>query len=383
MNYYTKGIQGENSMEKVAKDKMNRYIHIDMLKFLAIMFVLFYHGNIQPINFESNPSFRTYFNYYIMAIFSTGVPLFFLVNGYLLFNKSLHMRRHCEKIVKYIGITLIWAVITVCVLMPIKGEWLSFVDFCRVIWEWRQGWINHLWFMGALVGIYLFFPLLKIVFDYNKKYFLYFICVCAVMTFGNDLLNMLFNVLSWLANGEYIVEINCFSIFNPFREIKGWTVVYFCCGGLLGYYNEEIIRYFNSRKKTVNIVLAIVMLFSCVGLWLYSILVSVLSGQRQDIVWYGYDTIFTLMNVFSIYLISLNYAKRFIGQALFIEEVSKNTLGIYFLHEIFIHLTISYVLSIEISRNIIGNGIYVIFIEALCLITIYLLKKIPLLKRLL
>lgn len=91
----------------------------------------------------------------------------------------------------------------------------------------------HLWYMGALVCIYILFPLLKVVFDNSRKVFIYFTVVCAILTFGNELINHFITILLNTAGlYEGIIDVNWFNDFNPFRNIFGYAFVYFCVGGL-------------------------------------------------------------------------------------------------------------------------------------------------------
>ena len=59
-----------------------RFENIDLLKALAIYFVVIYHFNIIPINVIEPDSCWNYFNYYLKSILSTCVPIFFFVNGW-------------------------------------------------------------------------------------------------------------------------------------------------------------------------------------------------------------------------------------------------------------------------------------------------------------
>ena len=149
-----------------------RLAHIDILEFIAIFFVILYHSTLYSYDFLMECKFTHYVLYYFRTILSTCVPLFFFANGYLLFGKSFALRKHILKMIKLIALTMIWAIITLIFLQPIKQETLSLVEFIKSIWHWKQGWINHLWYMGALICIYVFFPLLKNAYDNNYKVFL-------------------------------------------------------------------------------------------------------------------------------------------------------------------------------------------------------------------
>lgn len=260
--------------------------------------------------------------------------------------------------------------------MPIENNYLSLIDFVIYLLSNYEGLINHLWYMGALICIYIFFPLLKITFDSNKKIFVYFTIICAILTFGNVFIgncaSMMLNVFK-LHNG--IVSSNFFSIFNPFRGINGYTFVYFCVGGL-AYELKEKIEKINKKKRILTA--TSILVFSCLGLFITGILLSNISGMIWDVVWYGYDTIFTFINVVMIFVLCLSYK----GENKLIRSISSNTLGIYFMHVIFIRLTNKYVVQIPIIATFFGCIVYAFIIMIICLIITKLLLKIPLLKEL-
>lgn len=60
------------------------------------MELFFYHGAIPwlPVLTDTPMS---YVNYFIMAILSMSVPVFFFVNGFLIFGKNFDMKRHIKK----------------------------------------------------------------------------------------------------------------------------------------------------------------------------------------------------------------------------------------------------------------------------------------------
>lgn len=123
--------------------------------------------------------------------------------------------------------------ITLLFLKPIECDFSSVQETVVYFWTWVQEWFIHLWYMGALVCIYILFPLLKVVFDNSRKVFIYFTVVCAILTFGNELINHFITILLNTAGlYEGIIDVNWFNDFNPFRNIFGYAFVYFCVGGL-------------------------------------------------------------------------------------------------------------------------------------------------------
>ena len=78
------------------KSNKKRYSYLDLLKCIAMYGVVFYHGAIPwlPVLTDTPMS---YVNYFIMAILSMSVPVFFFVNGFLMFGKNFDMKRHIKK----------------------------------------------------------------------------------------------------------------------------------------------------------------------------------------------------------------------------------------------------------------------------------------------
>lgn len=134
-----------------------RLTFIDLLEVIATLFVLLYHSSLYSCDFLSDASLGRYFLYYSRTILSTCVPLFFFANGYLLFGRDFDLRKHILKMAKLVFITAIWGIITLLLLQIIRHEYFSLKDLLISLWNWKQGWINHLWYMGALVCIYVFF----------------------------------------------------------------------------------------------------------------------------------------------------------------------------------------------------------------------------------
>lgn len=119
-------------------------------------------------------------------------------------------------------------------------------------------------------------------------------------------------------------------------------------------------------------------LFNCLGLFCVGVIYSKGSGSVWDVVWNGYDSIFTLANVLCIFILCLNYRSN----NYLITQVSMNTLGIYFIHLLIISLAKPYFSKMHIPCNIFINILYTLSVLYLSLGLTLCLKKIPLLKKL-
>ena len=361
-----------------------------MMECLAILFVIIYHSLIfrwNILTIESTERYiYIYMNYIARAILSVCVPLFFFANGYLLFNKDFNLNKHIVRTCRKVIQTLIWGIISLLILERIKNESLSFPDFFRALWEWKLGWINHLWFMGALVCLYIFFPVLKCAFDYDKKIFTFFVIICAIFTFGNKLLNavvfLIYNALHIKDFAGFNISLfenyNLFNFFNPFRGIYGYPFVYFCVGGLAPHFTRKILQI---RRIRLISVCGICLMTLGLGLW--GIYRTKTSGNAWDVVWSGYDTIFSFFNVIFIYILCVSHDWHRSKLKRWLRVISSETLGIYFIHMFIIRLSKEWVMSrLPFMCNIAGNTVYAMIIIFLSLLIVITIEEIPIIKEL-
>lgn len=176
--------------------------------------------------------------------------------------------------------------------------------------------------------------------------------------------------LFFFANGYLLLNRD----FNPFRGIYGYAFVYFCIGGITDDIKNKL-GFLN--KIWVNIA---IILMSMLGLFSVGVALSNITNKSWDVVWYGYDTIFTFINVFCIFSLCTKYKGK---ENLFrkvITLVSTNTLGVYFIYVLFNQLLIPYVREFALMSNILGNVIYTLVILFASLVSVVIIKKIPLLK---
>lgn len=354
---------------------MKRDTSIDLLKSIAIMFVVLYHSNLFSSNFLDNDSCLFYIRYYIKTLLSSCVPLFFIANGYLLLSKPLQLKKHIRKIIHFMTITVIWSFLLVVLIMPIEHEAYSLSGIFNAIIQMRVGWTNHLWFMGALVCLYYFFPLIKIVYDSNKLVFYYFTVICVILSFGNSLLNegaTLFSSILLKKNTVYY-NSNFFLFFNPFN-VHAESFAYFCIGGVLFSIKDRLHNITVCRHIVYSVFLIIL---GSTILFVIGVYNSKLSNAIFDIVFNSYSTVFTLFISLGIWSLCLLYQK----DIYIIREISCNTLGIYMFHVIIINLTKPYFIQFPLCRTLSFNIAYTIAILLICLFISKGLKTIPFISR--
>ena len=372
---------------QIRKSDEKRLCYIDLLESVAIFFVISYHCTNYNYLFL-NGGFELssfYFRYFLRTVLSCGVPLFFFANGYLLLNREMNLQKHVKKIFKFTVLTVLWGIITLFALLMIKNERESVKDFFQDVWYCKPDWISHLWFLQTMVIIYLFFPIIKAAYDNNRKAFNFFAVAVAILTFGNTALNLLLSAFSpFLPIENKVYDIGWFNNFSPFSNIYGnsftyycgYSFVYFCIGGLAYEYKEKI-KFLQKVRINISI-----MLLSMFGLFVTGVAMSHIQQKIWDVVWEGYDTIFTFINTLCIFFLCLKYQGKnnILRKVLYI--ISSSTLGIYLIHVLFVECFRQYEDKFENWGNIGGNIIFTVAILLASLICVLILKKIPLLRRL-
>lgn len=312
--------------------KKERFDNIDLLKTVAIFGVIVIHCFSLSIDFWKIPSAASYLNYFFRTVLALCVPVFFICNGYLLFSQELDLRKHIKKTVRCLVLTYIWGILTILFLMPLKNTTLSVGEMITMLREWQDGWVNHLWFMGALVRIYIIFPVLKLASKQNAKILLYYVITVMIFVTINKGLE------SVMLIEEENAWLRSFEIFDAYSGAFDWTYVYFGVGGILYFYQSKIKEFISRSPVKVNIACMAVIVISCGLLFGCGVFLSKVTGSHWDVVWDGYDMPFTFFAAVSAFLLSLNYKKK--KENLFswiIQKVSVNTLGIYFVHMIVGH----------------------------------------------
>lgn len=89
-----------------------RSLYIDYIKALGIILVILYHCQYVPFD-----------SMLVHGIYAMCVPLFFMVNGYLMLRKERSISALLKKNLKILIVMLAWAFISTAVYMWANGEW--------------------------------------------------------------------------------------------------------------------------------------------------------------------------------------------------------------------------------------------------------------------
>ena len=352
-----------------------RFFHIDMLEALAIFFVVFYHNTTYKYNFldMTNPfgiSYIYYIRYFVRTIISTCVPLFFFCNGYLLFSKTYSLSKHINRVIRLVLLTFT-GLILCPIYMIISGVPLEtkviLLNWLNMDKEWSM---NRYWFIGALVCIYIFFPALKSLYNHDENSFNILTATMFLLTFGVRFINV-----SLAIANTYIevipsnINYKMIDMFIPIRKY-GFSFVYFCLGGITFKLESTILQISKAKR---NIGAIITTIAACIGLFIVGIYNSKnITHTPWDVVWEGYDTILTLLNVISLYILSLNVT----SENKLITHISSSTLWIYLFHGLIIRATQPTFKHFPMYSTITFSAFYAAFVVIVCMMMRNLLRKI-------
>lgn len=352
--------------------KLNNHInYFDILKTLSIICVIYLHYPWISTSSFSNVS---------MLISLIAVPIFFMVNGALLLNKELNLKKHYKKMLIFLFSLIIWKalILILCIIFDIVD--FSSLKLYEVVLSLFSNYnikgvpTEHLWFMYSLIKLYFVVPFLSLFISKYKKYLKYMIVICLIFTFGFELIDFIFIALQKIFNLEYLNFKLINLDFNPMSESR--TITYF----LIGYYLHE--KYYNKEIKFSNRILLLI--FFTLGLFMlifvrYIQTGNLLSGPyvRLNNDYTKVGTLLMATSIFAFFAtLKLNYNK-------YLNYISSRTINIYYIHMFIAKILVIYLHPLMNIYGTKANIIKTFIIFILSIIVTELLKKIKIIKRVL
>lgn len=344
-------------MKKNKKEILNnrKIIYLDILKIFACFMVIINHTN--GFILETKNFYNTTFYCIMFSICKVAVAIFFMITGALVLNKDYSYK----KVFKCIFRVCV-PIFTFSLFFYIKDVGIhniNIFEFLKLILN--KPYILPYWYIYALVGVYLVLPFIqKMVKKFTNKDYIVFILIFLIIPTLIDFLKNFFTL-----------DIN-YNFQLAFFPIIISVVV---CG-----------NYISKMKLSKKI------FFSSIGVFISSYFIMFLSMYlpylHEDKISYILDS----WNTFPVILmsISLFYIFRYLFEnksyskqiTNIITIISSTTFGIYLIHTV---LNIKlYKLNI-IQKLFSFNGIFAItildiLVFIVCMIIIYLLKRIPFIK---
>ena len=320
-----------------------RNINLDLIKVLACIGVVLLHTTM--IGFKDTGSWNLLAYLYYLGTYS--VPLFFMVNGYLLLGKRNITYSYILEKVKWILITvsswntIVWLLKRDFAVNPVKKIIGSMV---------QKGYFFQFWFFGALILIYLCLPILK-KFLNSKRSYLYILSL--LISIG--LIFELTNIIIQTPLQSYVIQ-----------TFRLWTwFFYYILGGLIAQFDKEFIK--NGFKRWMKIVAVLLLLITPVILFFLAKTI-----YHNLFAEYFYDILFVKIVSLGVFLTILTLSLKE-SKYKWIVSLSNQTMGVFIVH--------TYVM--KVLEKLLGfsyTGAYLLFpIFTLCIsiIVVSLLMKIP------
>lgn len=347
--------------DQIIKDKpviMERKFYLDLLRVIAISAVVMIHVSADYVINPDNLIAFTIGNIFD-SLSRLGVPLFLMISGALILDENKEF--NCKK--KILSLLIPWFTwsffyaLGFKVVLPIlRRESFSFLGFIAAFLKGHF----HLWYMWAIIGLYLITPILrKFVKKENKKIVAYFIVLSLLFQFTKPIITLLFEEIGFISKLEgtytYIFE-------NLNLDFLGGLTTYF----LTGWFLSNI----NLKKLTVTILY----IMGSLGLMCIIIFTQIL--PHQYILTYSNLGLFVFFYSVAIFLFVKNMCPKSKSSTRAVNGLSNLSFGVYLIH-MFVHTIVAYVLP----KN-------PLFIPVIFLVTItisvmisYVISKIPVAKK--
>ena len=214
--------------------KKIRNTNLDLLKIMACVGVVLLHTTMPGFKETGSWNYLTYL--YYLGTYS--IPLFFMVNGYLLLGKNEISYSYILQKIKWILVTVsTWTLII----------WIYKRDFPenpikKVLGSLLQrGYFFQFWFFGALILIYLCLPILKKFLKSKNRYLLILFVLVII-----GLIFELTNFLLQMPVQVYVIQ-----------TFRLWTwFFYYILGGFLAQFNLDTLKKcYRSWMKVITVVL--------------------------------------------------------------------------------------------------------------------------------
>ena len=353
-----------------------RIASVDLMEALAIVMACSLHYPLFPIG--------SFISEVWQLLCMGAVPSFFLINGYLLFSKPFSWRKHISRVKNVVFGIIFWKSL-ILVIFSLVGTFdtaqltlsLLLNYYCTAI---TLGSLpsEHIWFMYALLSIYILFPLFKLMFDLGYKRYIWLTIGLGILTvpFAVDI-DWVLSSISVFMGGSYqpCSEItNAFSSIFPFGP-WGIYLVYFLMGPFVWPLIDNFAK--NCSSLTLGLfaaaVISISVALALLQDWVYH-------GQ---IVWVGnvipdqYKHFATIGVCFGLLAASRSISLPVPLNKL-VALISKNTLSIYYLH-----MPVLFILTISIAwpNSFVLNLIRTLGVVAASTFVGVILKRIPMIRK--
>ena len=340
---------------------MKRDYSLDFLRVVACILVIVIHvanvycrayTNIEQINYIGAVIFN--------SLARISVPIFFMISGALLIKEAnFDMKKYLKRIWRLLFALITWNIIYFIFNHLYLGNTVKFNDV--LIESFFEPTKRHLWFMYAIIGIYMVLPFIQ--------------NMCKNLSKKEE--NLFMGLWTFFVGILYIIKVILKVEVNyPIPIIQGtYYLGYFVIGHFLYKRSKEILepKKYNKYLITVPIVCFVITIIStCMKSFEY--------GKYYNLL-LAYRSIFYMLSSSCIFLLFTINKEKF-KESKLVSSISGLSFGIYLIHPVFLNIiTENIVITEQLSYLFIP--IYSIIIFILSYISCLIIKRIPILNRVL
>lgn len=281
-----------------------RNFHLDQMRVISCIMVIAIHVcNIYNRAFPDLSQIDYSIAAFINSFSRISVPIFFMVSGALMAGREPNIKKSLDRFLKYFIITIFWCAFYFLWTKLYLNDTYDFHDILTTPTS------KHLWFLYALLSIYLALPLIQtLIRNLSDKMLYYMLILFAVSIFGG-----------------YILEFIGVSVKYPIAIISQNQYLFFF---ILGYV-------LHNKKHKISGWFFIV---GCLAAAICTIIVSYIEGNHNEVIFQYRNPMLVLASI-SAFIIMLRLPKS-IPQAWekFVRHVSDNSFGIYVFHAVFLNI---------------------------------------------
>ncbi len=340
-----------------------RKVYIDILRIIAVFLVIFTHTGdfgsklyVMDEYIEKKPELYLYI---LADVFRCiNIPLFLMISGTVMLHKRYSYRQVLKKSLRYAGITII--------VSYIYYLWRGFspidiVQFLRLLWSDEV--FGLMWFMYAYIGLLLMTPAMqKMIAEFERIDYVYFLVLGIII---KSLLPLLSFIFGW--NG-----------FGVYSDLLTDMIFYPIVGAFLGHIDICEIQMKHMLMISVACILSLVINVAMVRID------YLICGEYSEKYLFCMSTIssmaiFMIVRKICSQIVFSNVLKRILsecgncvfGTYLISMLVQNNVFGIYWR-------------AYKVVKGpLIAGYIYTLVVLAICIIIIFLVRKIPIIGKLL
>lgn len=346
-----------------------RIIYPDFLRIICAYAVVVIHI-VSQYWYTSVPTDKGWIQIEIIdSLAQFAVPIFFMISGIFMLDptrqksiKTLYSKNLLRILTALVFWSLAYSVFYMAYTTYPSAEKLGIFEFCKeFIVKFAKGGSPHLWFLFAMIGLYIATPILRKVTE-DKKILEYFLIVWFSISLCFNFMYLIFdmNIL------KYIREKTAFSVAINYSG-------YYC----LGYY---LHTYGLTKKQT-----KLLYLFGSLSLILNNAL-TIFFSFKNGVAESKFLTALiptTALYSAGVFVFFKNLCERKTfskKKQAFIFKFSKYTFGIYLSHMIFANIIFAFVPDspLPLAVKIIINSVIIFVVSA---VTSAIINKIPVLKK--